>query len=115
MKGGVKMNINQTTNLNFNAAPKTEVMKKTVTRFRVPGKNNTTIVADLTVFKDKCTNLEYRVMKKGKVLEEKAYQNKRGFPTNRLFNICDRIQTKVREGFDFLVELIDAQFKANER
>lgn len=105
------MNINQTMNLNFNAkAPKTEALKR-VTRFRVPGKNETTIVADLTEFKSKYTNLEYRVMKKGKVLEEKAYQNKKGFPTERLACICEQIQTKVREGFDFLDELIKAQFK----
>ena len=107
------MNINQTMNLNFNArAPKVETLKKSVTRFRVPGKNDTTIVADLTEFKDKYTNLEYRIMKKGKVLEEKAYQNKKGFPTERLACICENIQTKVREGFDFLEELIHAQFKA---
>ena len=49
------MNINQTMNLNFSAkAPKTEALKR-VTRFRVPGKNETTIVADLTEFKSKYT------------------------------------------------------------
>ena len=98
-------------NLNFNArAPKTEALKK-VTRFRVPGKNDTTIVADLTEFKNKYTNLEYRVMKKGKVLEEKAYQNKTGFKPERLCRICEDIQTKVKEGISFLDELFKAQLK----
>ena len=107
------MNINPTMNLNFNArAPKTEALKKTVTRFRVPGRNETTIVADLTTTKDKYTNLEYKIMKKGKVLEEKAYQNKKGFSIERLAQICEKTQEKVREGFDFLEELIKAQFKA---
>ena len=110
------MNINQTMNLNFNARPpKAEVLKKTVSRLLVPGVNNTTIVADLTETKHKYTNLEYRVMKKGKVLEKKAYQNKNGFPTERLACICENIQTKVREGYDFLEELIDAQFKAMKK
>ncbi len=106
------MNINKTENLNFNAKlPKPEALKK-VTRFRVPGINDTTIVADITEFKNKYTELDYRVMSKGKELERKLYHNKKGFPTERLACICEKIQTKVREGFDFLEELIDAQFKS---
>lgn len=104
------MNINSISNLNFEA--KAEVIKR-VTTFRVPGKNGTTILTD--VF-DKgvgrnVTGLNYRILSKGKVLEEKAFQNKKGFKDERLCCICEKIQTKVKEGIDFLDELFKAQLK----
>ncbi len=104
------MNIDSISDLNFKA--KTEVLKR-VTTFRVPGKNGTTILTD--VF-DKgarrdVTGLNYKILSKGKVLEEKSFQNKKGFKDERLCCICERIQTKVKEGFDFLDELLKAQFK----
>ena len=106
------MNFNPTTNLNFNA--KTGIVKK-VTRFRVPGKNGTTIVTDIVEIPSRMTRditkVSYREMRKGKVLEEKTFQNKKGFPDERLGAICDKIQEKVREGFNFLDELIKAQLK----
>ncbi len=104
------MNINPTTNLNFNAKAKAEIIKR-ATRFRVPGKNGTTVIADIVDIPSKTiiTNLEYKIMKKGKVLEEKAFQNKKGFKDERLCIICENIQKKVKEGFDFLDELFRAQ------
>ena len=103
------MNLNTTMNLNFNG--KAKVLER-ATKFRVPGVDNTTIVAD--VFdkgSTKITGLKYQVMKKGKVLEEKAFQNKKGFKDERLCCICEKIQTKVKEGIDFLDELFKAQLK----
>ena len=102
------MNINQIMNLNFNARSAKPVVTK-ITRFRVPGKNGTTIVSDLTEVNNKYTKLEYSVMKNGKELEKRCYQNKKGFPVERFCCICDKLQTKVREGFDFLNELFEAQ------
>ena len=104
------MDINTTSNLNFNA--KSNVIKRATT-FRVPGKNGTTVLTD--VF-DKgvdrnITGLSYKIMSKGKVLEEKAYQNKTGFKPERLCRICENIQTKVKEGISFLDELFKAQLK----
>ena len=104
------MNINQTSSLNFNA--KSNVIKRATT-FRVPGKNGKTVLTD--VF-DKgvdrnITGLSYKIMSKGKVLEEKAYQNKTGFKPERLCRICEDIQTKVKEGISFLDELFKAQLK----
>lgn len=108
----VRMNINPTMNFSFGSA---NTIKK-LTTFKVPGVNNTTIVADIveTGVKEKLTNLEYKVMQKGKVIEKKVFQNKKGFPAERLCMICDQIQTKVKEGFDFLDELIKAQFSGHK-
>ena len=104
------MNINQTTKLNFTArAPKFNTT--ITTTFSVPGKNGSKVVANLTETNKKYTNLGYCITKNGKILEEKAYQNKKGFPTERLYKIGENIQTKVRKGYDFLEELIRAQFK----
>ena len=104
------MDMNLTMNLNFNS--KKTIMER-ATKFRVPGIDNTTIVTD--VFEKgsgKITGLTYRIMKKGKVLEEKAYHNKKGFKPERLGKISMDIQKRVKEGFDFLTELFEAQFKS---
>ena len=106
------MNINQISTVNFNGKlPRTRNFT-----FRVPGKNDTTLVTDVIEIPERVrkdiTNITYKVMKKGKVLEEKIYQNKKGFEEERLGSICEKIQLKVKEGFDFLEELIMAQFKA---
>jgi hypothetical protein len=103
------MNINKTMNLNFNAKTIDPKLIK-ITTFSVPGKNGSKIVTSLTETDKKYTNLEYYITKKGEILEEKAYQNKKGFPSKRLYNICENIQTKVRKGYDFLEELIRSQF-----
>ena len=105
------MNINQISTLNFNARiPKTRNFM-----FRVPGKDGTTLVTSVTEIptrtKNDITNINYKIMQKGKVIEEKTYQNKKGFNDERLGAICEKIQQKVKEGFDFLSELLSAQFK----
>ena len=101
------MNISQTNNLQF--GNKTAVRK--LTTFRIPGKNNTTVVTDIVeTGRDKLTQLEYRVMKRGKVLEKESFQNKSGFKDERILKICEKVQTKLKEGYDFLQELISAQF-----
>lgn len=105
------MNISQSNNLQF--GNKTAVRK--LTTFRIPGKNNTTVVTDIVeIGKDKLTQLEYKVMKRGKVLEKETFQNKSGFKDERILRICEKVQTKLKEGYDFLQELLSAQFKGNK-
>ncbi len=106
------MNINPAMNLNFQGRVNSKSLKK-LTTFRVPGKNGTTVVTDIieTGANEKLTNLEYRIMQKGETLERKTFQNKKGFNPERICGICEEIQKKVKEGFDFLDELLKAQIK----
>jgi len=106
------MNINPTTNLNFSGRMNHRNLKK-LTTFRVPGKNGTTVVTDIieTGKNEKLTNLEYKVMQKGEVIESRIYQNKKGFNPERICTICEEIQKRIKEGFDFLDELLKAQIK----
>ena len=106
------MNINPTTNFNFQARMSSKNLKKATT-FRVPGKDGTTVVTDIieTGINEKLTKLEYSVVEKGKILENKVYQNKKGFNPERICSICEEIQQKVKEGFDFLDELLKAQIR----
>ena len=105
------MNVNSTMNLGFEGRNAGALRK--MTTFRVPGRDGSTVVTDIieTGISEKLTNLEYRVMQKGKTLEQKAFQNKKGFNPERICSICEEIQTKVKEGFDFLDELLKAQIK----
>ena len=105
------MNINQLTNLSFNARiPRTRTFS-----FRVPGKNDTTIIANVTEIPERLkrdiTNITCETVEKGKVLEKRVFNNKKGFDEERLGVICEKIQQKVKEGYDFLEELFMAQFK----
>ena len=106
------MNINPTLNINFQGKVSSKSLKK-MTTFRVPGKDNTTVLTDIveTGISEKLTNLEYKIIQKGKVLERRMYQNKKGFKPERLCAICEDIQQKVKEGYDFLDELLKAQIK----
>lgn len=106
------MNINPIMNLNFQGKANPKTLKK-ITTFRVPGKDGTTVITDIveTGINEKLTNLEYKVMQKGKVLEKHAYQNKKGFNPERICSICEEIQQRIKEGFDFLDELLKAQIK----
>lgn len=84
--------------------------KNTFTKFYIPGKNGTTLrcqsIGDLRFL----SHLEYDVLHKGRILESKAYNNKKGFSDTRLAQICEKIQEKVVEGKDFLDELFDALY-----
>ena len=106
------MNISPTMNLNLSSRAYANNIKK-LTTFRVPGNDGTTVVTNIieTGVSEKLTNLEYKVMQKGEVLERRAYQNKKGFTPERLCGICEEIQNKIKEGFDFLDELLKAQIK----
>ena len=104
------MNINQCSNLNFNAKMSTRTFT-----FRVPGKDGTTVLTDVVEIpqrlKKDIINISYKVIKKGKVLEEKSYQNKKGFEDERFGSICEKIQQKVKEGYEFIGEFFSAQYK----
>jgi len=99
------MNIAPVTSINFSATPK-------VIKYYVPGKNDTTLRCFLEATSDKTTGIKYDVLKKGKIIETQEFRNKRGFDANRYATIIDQIQTKVREGFDFLYETLNAQLKS---
>ena len=106
------MNINPTMNFNFQSKVNTKLLKKATT-FKVPGKDGTTVVTDIieTGKNEKLTKLKYSIIEKGEILEQKVYQNKKGFNSERICRICEEIQKKVKEGFDFLDELLKAQIK----
>lgn len=97
------MNINSISTQSFEGkVPK-------ITKFYVPGKDNTTLrcktVGDIVDM----TKIDYDILKKGEVLESKSYHNKKGFSCERFAQICGQIQKKVHESFDFLEELLEAQ------
>ena len=108
------MNINPTMNLNFSGKIQYKKIKK-LTRFNVPGKEKgTMVVTDIieTGKNEKLTNLTYKIVQKDdKVLEQRSFQNKKGFSAERICAICEEIQKRVKEGFDFLDELLKAQIK----
>lgn len=99
------MNINNTSSIGFGAkTPK-------ITRFYVPGKNDTTLRCFAEGDIEKISGINYDVLKKGKVIESEDFHNKQGFSDIRLLRICTKIQEKVREGYDFMTELIKAQLQ----
>ncbi len=83
--------------------------------FRVPGKNGTTLVSKVKIGTPKrrgsdenIINISCDVMSKGKVCENLSFQNKKGFDPERLACICEKLQERVQEGFDYLDELFKA-------
>jgi hypothetical protein len=82
-----------------------------VTEFVVPGKNKTRVLASVVERGDKLTEIKYKVMEKTKnvVKEEKTFTSKKGFSNFRLCRICDKVQRRIKEGYDFLMELAQAQ------
>lgn len=82
-----------------------------VTEFVVPGKNKTRVLSRVVECGDNLTEIEYKVLgkTKNKVQEEKKFTSKNGFSNFRLNIICGRIQRKLKEGHDFLMELAQAQ------
>lgn len=80
------------------------------TKFYVPAKKGT-LKCFVTGNIDKTTGIKYDWLEKGKVIESREFKNKKGFSDERIAVICEKIQTKVREGFDFMNELFNAQIK----
>ena len=95
------MKIQNNNNLNFKS-----VQTKALT-FRVPGKSGSMIVGKLieSGTKKKLTNIDYKIVKNGKTLEEHSYENKNGFNNRRVEELSQSIESKVRDGFSFLKEL----------
>lgn len=89
-----------------NLSPK--VLQNKILTFRVPGKAGTTVVGEMIESgpnKD-LVSLGYKVVKEGKVLEENSLGNKKGFPINVVEDFSNRVQEKVKEGFNFLKEAL---------
>ena len=65
----------------------------------------------LDTWNDKLTEIGYKVLRKTKnrVQEEKIFTSKNGFSNFRFNIICGRIQRKLKDGYDFLMELAQAQ------
>lgn len=82
-----------------------------ITKFYVPGKNNTTLRCNAEGDFLHLSGINCEVLKKGKVIETTSFHNKQGFNDNRLTCIYSKIQEKVRDGFDFMEELFLAQIK----
>ena len=82
-----------------------------VTEFVVPGKNKTKVLSRVIEEGDKLIEIEYKVLGRTKqdVQEEKKYTSKKGFSNLRLFIILEKMQKKLKDGYDFLMELALAQ------
>ena len=82
-----------------------------VTEFVIPGKNKTKVLSRVVEVDNKLTEIEYKVFKKtkNKIKEEGKYTSKRGFSNLRLHIILEKMQGKLKEGHDFLMELAQAQ------
>ncbi|MBR2430593.1 hypothetical protein IKB17_03905 [bacterium] len=76
--------------------------------FRVPGKMGATIVGNLTEtgVKKNLTNIGYRIIKNGKIIEEHSYENKYGFNSRRLEELSQNVERKVKDGYSFLKEMV---------
>ena len=76
--------------------------------FRVPGKSGSMVVGNLveTGLKKNLTNIGYKIVKEGKILEEHYYQNLLGFNKTEIKKFASVVENKVKEGFSFLKEVI---------
>ena len=104
------MNINPTTSVGFKS---TSVATKRVTKLFVPAKEGTLRCEIGGNLEQKITAIKYDVVKDGKIIETKIYQDKHGITEEKYQPIFEAIQQKVKEGFIFLDELIKAQSKKN--
>ena len=79
--------------------------------FRIPGKMGTTIIGNMVESgaKKDLINLGYKVVLNGKILEEKSFNNKKGFTIKKLEELSNNIQNKVAEGFSFIKELLNTR------
>ena len=87
-----------------------------ITEFIVPGKNKTRVLSRVVECGDKLTEIEYKVLEKtkNKIQEEKKFTSKRGFSNFRLCIICGKVQKKLKDGYDFLMELAQAQIRGDK-
>ena len=87
-----------------------------VTEFVVPGRNRTRVLSRVVEDGGKLIEIEYKVLGRAKqdVQEEKKYTSKKGFSNFRLNIISDRLQKKFKEGYDFLMELAQAQIQKDK-
>ena len=101
------MNITLMSQLNFNGKTNCKIVKKIKTS-RIPGINNSTIVTDYFGMNiDKITDIDSKMMYKGKILKEKKYHNGRGFNEDRLARIEEEIQKNVKEGYHIITDTVD--------
>ena len=99
------MRIDNLNNIDFGARnPK-------ITKFYVPGKNNTTLRCMTEGHILNLHGINYDILKHGNVIESKAFHNKKGFSDEKLAEIFQNMQEKVREGVDFMYELFTAHMK----
>ena len=95
----------------LNVSFTSKITTATVTEFVIPGKNKTKVFSRVVEVDDKLTEIEYKVFKKtkNKPKEEGKYSSKKGFSNFRLHIILEKMQRKLKEGHDFLMELAQAQ------
>lgn len=82
-----------------------------IKKFYVPGKNNTTLKCMTEGNITDLHGINCDILKHGNVIESKAFHSKKGFTDEKLVEIFTTMQTKVREGFDFMDELFRAHMK----
>jgi len=98
------MNILPIQSISFNST-------KNAIKYYIPGKNDTTLRCFIDGKIEKPTHFKYEVLKRGNVIESKEFQNKKGFSVERFTAIVNMMQSKTREGFDFLYETLNAHIK----
>jgi len=107
------MNINPTAGIGFKSSTVASTAAKRVTKIFVPAKEGTLRCEIGGNLEQKITVIKYDVLKEGKVIETKAYQDKNGIPEEKFKEIYENIQQRIKDGFVFLDELIKAQSKKN--
>lgn len=103
------MNINSTMGIGFKAS----AQPQKVTKLFVPAKEGTLRCEIGEQLDNRITVIKYDLLKKGKVVESKAFKDKDGLNKETITVIYQKIQQNILDGFDFLDELIKAQSKKN--
>ena len=107
------MYIKSVSHVNFNARISNQLPPKSF-RFRVPGKNNTTVVSTVySDYQDHIKILDYEVKRKNKIVDHGSFQNKKGFNEESLVNICEIMQDCVKDGIDYVTEFFNALYIKN--
>ena len=103
------MNINPTMGIGFKAT----TQPQRITKLFVPAKEGTLKCEIGGQLDNKITVIKYDLLKKGEVIESKAFKDKAGLTKESIDNIFEAIQLRLKDGFVFLDELIKAQSKKN--
>ena len=103
------MNINPTMGIGFKA----NAQPQRITKIFVPAKEGTLRCEIGGQLDNKITVIKYDLLRKGEVIESKAFKDKEGLTKESMDNIFETIQLRVKEGFVFLDELIKAQSRKN--